>query len=117
MRKLLAGTVLLCWVLAAGAQQTDSKDLDLTVDPQAVVDLSWDASASTVIGYNAYRSDQDGGPYTRLNATVIPILTYAEDTVERGRTYFYVVTAVRADSVESVNSNQAIAVVPPEPSP
>lgn len=117
MRKLLAGTVLLWLALAAGAQQTDTKDLDLMVSPQGIVDLSWDASASTVIGYNAYRSDQDGGPYGRLNAAVIPVLTYADDTVERGRTYFYVVTAVRADSVESVNSNQATAVIPLEPSP
>ncbi len=117
MRRLLAATVLLWLALSAGAQQTDTKDLELTVSPQAIVDLFWNASSSTVIGYNAYRGDQDGGPYGRLNAAVIPVLTYIDDTVERGKTYYYVVTAVRANSVESPYSNQATAVIPSEPSP
>lgn len=117
MRKLPAGIILLglASLLVAGspAQQEDTRDLQLTVSPQGIVDLFWDASpTATVIGYNAYRSEQDGGPYGRLNAAVIPSLGYADDTVERGKTYFYVVTAVDSDSRESVFSNQAVAVIP-----
>jgi hypothetical protein len=119
VRKLLAGIILLglaTLLTSSGAQQTDTQELQLTVTPQGVVELAWDASPTpTVIGYNAYRGGQDGGPYGRLNAAVIPGLTYDDDTVERGKTYYYVVRAVNPDSRESVNSNQATAVIPQEP--
>src|SRR5271154_2730839 len=32
------------------------------------VALSWDASTSSVVGYNIYRGARSGGPYSRLNA-------------------------------------------------
>ncbi len=117
MKKLVLVGILLfeLTTLFLTAQQTDTQDLQLTVTPEAIVDLFWDASpTATVIGYNAYRSKTDGGPYARLNTAVIPGPTYADDTVERGKTYYYVVRAVRSDSVESPNSNQATAVIPQE---
>ncbi len=73
--------------------------------------LSWGASTSTVDGYNVYRSSASGGPYTRINATTLTVLTFDDTTVVAGQTYYYVVTATTA-GVESTYSNEVQAVVP-----
>lgn len=74
--------------------------------------LNWDPSTSTVIGYDVYRGTQSGGPYTRLNPSVIAASTYSDSSVRAGQTYFYVTTAVDSNSVESVYSNEASATIP-----
>ncbi len=76
------------------------------------VDLNWLASPSAVIGYNIYRGNQSGGPYTQTNSSVIPGTTFSDSAVTAGQTYWYVVTAVAADGAESVHSNEAMATVP-----
>jgi fibronectin type 3 domain-containing protein len=76
------------------------------------VDLSWNASASAVVGYNVYRGSQSGGPYTQINSALNATTTYTDATVLGGQTYFYVVTAVDGNNVESTFSNQVQAVVP-----
>jgi fibronectin type 3 domain-containing protein len=75
--------------------------------------LSWDASTSTVLGYNVYRGTQSGGPYgTELNSSLIPTTTFTDTSVQAGQTFFYVVTAVGTDYVESAYSNQMSGTVP-----
>ena len=76
------------------------------------VTLSWTASSSTVVGYNIYRSTTSGGPYTLLNSSPVPGITFTDTTVQAGVTYFYVVTAVDSSGNESVYSNEASATVP-----
>jgi hypothetical protein len=76
------------------------------------VTLSWTASTSTVSGYNVYRSTVSGGPYTKLNSTLVAVTTYADTAVQSGQTYFYVVTAVDSSGVESADSGEASAIVP-----
>jgi hypothetical protein len=76
------------------------------------VTLSWTASTSAVTGYNVYRSSTSGGPYTKMNSTIIAATTYVDSTVISGQTYFYVVTAVDSSNVESANSAEVSAVVP-----
>ncbi|HTZ97560.1 MAG TPA: choice-of-anchor D domain-containing protein [Terriglobales bacterium] len=76
------------------------------------VALSWNASTSTVIGYNVYRGTQNGGPYSKLNSTLEPATAYTDTTVLSGTTYYYVATSVDSNNVESVFSNQAVAQVP-----
>ncbi len=83
-----------------------------TPAPQHSVDLSWNASASAVVGYNVYRGSQSGGPYTQINSALNATTTYTDATVLGGQTYFYVVTAVDGNNVESTFSNQVQAVVP-----
>jgi hypothetical protein len=78
---------------------------------QHSVTLSWAASSSSASGYNVYRSTTSGGPYTKLNSTLLTGLTYTDSTVSSGATYYYVVTDVTS-GVESGFSNQATAVVP-----
>lgn len=80
--------------------------------PQHSVSLSWKPSNSQVIGYNIYRGRQSGGPYTRLNSAMEAGTTYADNSVQGGQTYFYVVTAVAGSGKESAYSNQAQAAIP-----
>ena len=74
--------------------------------------LSWTASTSAVIGYNVYRGTVSGGPFTRLTASVDAAITYSDNSVQAGQTYYYVVTAVDSHSIESVYSNQVSATIP-----
>ena len=76
------------------------------------VSLSWTASTSTVTGYNVYRGGQSGGPYTMLNSALLSGTTYTDATVQAGRTYYYVVTAVNSAGLQSQYSNEVQAVVP-----
>lgn len=76
------------------------------------VDLSWNASASTVNGYRVYRSTQSGGGYQLLTSSLVPVLVFTDSTVQSGQTYFYVVTSVDSQGIESIFSNEANAVVP-----
>jgi hypothetical protein len=76
------------------------------------VSLKWDASTSTVTGYNIYRSTTSGSGFVKLNGSPLTNLTYTDGSVSSGTTYFYVATAVDSGGDESANSNQATAVVP-----
>jgi len=77
------------------------------------VSLSWNVSTSQVAGYNVYRGTVSGGPYTRLNSTLVTgSAIYTDMTVQAGTTYYYVATAVGSGSNERAYSNQAQAVVP-----
>lgn len=79
-------------------------------NPRAV--LNWTASPSaSVTGYNVYRALNSRGPYTRITAAPVAGTTYIDTTVEAGRTYYYVATAVNAKQ-ESPYSNEATVAVP-----
>jgi fibronectin type 3 domain-containing protein len=77
-----------------------------------VVDLSWQPSTSSVAGYNVYRGTVSGGPYAKVNSSLISGTAYADSTVQAGQTYYYVATAVDSNNDESTYSTQASAVVP-----
>jgi fibronectin type 3 domain-containing protein len=77
------------------------------------VSLTWNPSGSSgVVGYNIYRGTGSGGPYTKLNATTLPLTRFTDTTVQAGQTYYYVVTATASTNVESVYSNEVVAPVP-----
>ena len=103
-------------ISAPGAQNSPgvvTVTLTMTAPPvQHSVDLNWNASSDNqVVGYNAYRSTTSGGPYGLL-ASAIGGLTYTDGTVQPGVTYYYVVTATDNQGNESVDSNEAQAVIP-----
>jgi hypothetical protein len=76
------------------------------------VTLNWKASTSSnVVAYNTYRSLVSGGPYGLL-ASTISGLSYIDQAVQSGTTYYYVVTAVNSSGEESADSGQASARVP-----
>ena len=74
--------------------------------------LTWTASTSVVLGYNVYRSSVSGGLYTKLNSSLDAGTTFTDSSVSSGQTYYYVVTALDSNIMESVYSNQATAVIP-----
>jgi fibronectin type 3 domain-containing protein len=74
--------------------------------------LAWTASTSVVAGYNVYRSSISGGPYTKLNFSPDVSTTFTDSSIVSGQTYYYVVTAVDSNNVESIYSNQVTAVIP-----
>lgn len=76
------------------------------------VTLSWTASTSTVAGYRVYRGTSSGGPYTIQTPSPIGAASFTDATVASGNIYFYVTTAVDANSVESDLSNEAQVTVP-----
>jgi fibronectin type 3 domain-containing protein len=76
------------------------------------VSIDWDPSPSTGVAYyNVYRGTASGGPYNLLGRN-ITATSYTDSTVQLGATYFYVTTAVDANRVESVYSNEFPAVIP-----
>ncbi len=79
---------------------------------QHSVSLSWNASTSQVIGYNIYRGASSGGPYTKLNSSLISGLSFTDNNVQSGSTYFYAATSVDSGNTESLYSNLATAVIP-----
>jgi fibronectin type 3 domain-containing protein len=65
-----------------------------------------------VIGYDTYRGTISGGPYAKLTSSPTSQTSYTDLDVKAGDTYYYVVTSVGTDLVESAFSNQVKATVP-----
>jgi hypothetical protein len=97
---------------ASGSPATVSLSGTGVAPVQHSVALTWNASTSTVSGYNVYRSTVSGGPYTKINPSLVAVLNYTDSTVQSGFTYFYVTTAVDGSGNESVFSNEGTAVIP-----
>jgi hypothetical protein len=76
------------------------------------VSLNWAASTSAVRGYYVYSGTQASGPFAKLNSTPIPTTTYTDNSVRSGQTYYYFVTAVDSNGVESADSNEVTAAIP-----
>jgi hypothetical protein len=76
--------------------------------------LSWAASpTSGVVGYYVYRGTAPGGESSSpLNSTLINGTSYADENVAAGATYYYVVTAVASDGVQSAASNETECTIP-----
>jgi len=88
-------------------------NVNFTATPQVAhtVALTWNASTSTVSGYNVYRSTVSGTGYAKISS--LPgVLSFTDSTVLNGTTYYYVTTAVDAAGVESAYSNEATAIIP-----
>ena len=76
------------------------------------VNLSWLAGTSSAVGFYAYRGTQSGGPYTRLDSSLLTSASYSDGTVLSGQTYYYVTTDVDSSGLESSYSNEAFATMP-----
>jgi fibronectin type 3 domain-containing protein len=78
------------------------------------VTLNWVASTDPVAGYNVYRGTNPPGGEgaTPINSTLVAGLTYTDLAVTAGEKVDYVVTAVSAQGVESIHSNEVAVQVP-----
>ena len=72
-----------------------------------IVSLSWKAShiENGIKGYNVYRSEISEGPYNKI-VGLINETHYYDNSVENGKIYYYVVTAVDNKDCESGYSNE-----------
>jgi hypothetical protein len=79
------------------------------------VDLSWQAPTSSptvVAGYNVYRMVSGGSAYTLLNSSSIAATAYTDSGVTSGTTYFYEVTSVDQNKVESSPTSSVSVTIP-----
>ena len=85
---------------------------------QPSVQLSWTQSTSSGVTANCIYRGATAGTYTlpALFCSASPITTYVDNTVVRGQTYHYAVTA-QAGAIESAYSNDATAAIPTAPAP
>lgn len=74
--------------------------------------LSWTPSSSSFAGFNIYRSTVSGGPYTKLDSSLITAESYTDTNVTNGGTYYYVATQVNSSGAESEYSSQVAATIP-----
>ena len=74
------------------------------------VDLDWFPSTlPDVAGYNLYRADASGGPYTKLNGALVVDTDYVDWTAEPGVEYWYVYRVVNTEVEEGPDSDEASA--------
>jgi hypothetical protein len=82
----------------------------------SLVRLDWDDNAeSDLAGYNVYRSQTEGGPYSQVNGTLVTASDYEDAGMTNGTTYYYVVTAVDQASNESPVSSEVSATPSEQP--
>ena len=80
--------------------------------PQHSVSLSWTDANSGIAGYNVYRGNSAGGPFTQINSGLDATPAYSDTSVAAGQTYYYVATAVNESGAESAYSNEVQGAVP-----
>lgn len=69
--------------------------------------LSWDANPEPdIAGYNIYRSQTSGGPYVKVNDTLITLTQYYDTPDTQSIYYYYCVTAQIKAIAESRLSNE-----------
>ena len=76
------------------------------------VSLSWTPSSSTYAGFNVYRGTTSGGPYTRVDTSMISSTSYVDAGVSSGHTYYYVATELNSSGTESGYSSEVSATIP-----
>lgn len=75
------------------------------------VPLQWaDNEEEDLAGYNVYRSTASGSGYTKLNASVVPVSEYVDESADNGTMYYYSITAVDTNDNESIYSVEGCAV-------
>ncbi len=75
------------------------------------VNLEWNASTSSVQGYNVYRGTAPGA-YAKINPSLEPNTSYTDTTVSQGITYYYAATAVNSSGEESAYSTPVQVTIP-----
>jgi Abnormal spindle-like microcephaly-assoc'd, ASPM-SPD-2-Hydin len=76
------------------------------------VTLSWTPGSSSYEGFNVYRGAASGGPYSRVDASMVSNTSYIDSNVTGGQTYYYVATEVDSTGTESGYSSEVSAVIP-----
>ncbi len=81
------------------------------------VELSWlGLSDERSVGVNIYRSTSSGGPYQKINPSIVTDTSYTDAAVTQGTTYYYITRDVTASLEESPDSSE-ISAVPGDATP
>jgi fibronectin type 3 domain-containing protein len=104
--KLVAADSTKTWITSL-----DSTCVTATATAQHSAKLNWRASTSRDVSrYEVYRTTISGGYYGLLASTTG--LSYTDNSVQAGDSYYYVVTAYTSAGLQSGYSNQVKAVIP-----
>lgn len=76
------------------------------------VSLNWTPSSTTYSGFNVYRSSVSGGPYAKVDGSLILTSSYTDSSVSSGQTYYYVATEMDSTGMESGYSSEVSAAIP-----
>ncbi|MBI4691488.1 MAG: DPP IV N-terminal domain-containing protein [Nitrospirae bacterium] len=71
--------------------------------------ISWEYN-DVAAGYNLYSANISGGPYTKVNSSLLNATYYDDTGLTNGIAYYYVVTAVDSSGNESLYSNEAMGI-------
>lgn len=123
--RMLAGYMVLVSLFALGANAqvgpfgAPPPNVATAATPAKFPNLSWNASLTANVTYDAYRGIAPGGPYGKINAAPITVTSYRDAAASFGVLNYYVVLAKDATGKTSVYSNEtsATAVAPTTGSP
>lgn len=99
----------------SGSSSSSSPSPTPTPQPSShSVQVLWDASTSSSLqGYKVYRGQVTGGPYTSVSGLLdTSVLQFSDSNLNAGQTYFYVVTSVDVNGLESAQSSEVSVAVP-----
>jgi Abnormal spindle-like microcephaly-assoc'd, ASPM-SPD-2-Hydin len=105
-----AASATLTFTTGSSSKSTESLT-GTGVSPQVSVSLSWNASTSSVSGYNVYRGTTSG-VYSKINTALDPSTTYTDTTISSGKTYYYAATSVDSNGQESTYSAPTQVAIP-----
>lgn len=74
--------------------------------------VNWDASKSSVVGYNIYRTPAAFESWSKLNSSPVIANSYTDWDVQGGGSYLYTVTSVSPANVESAFSDATLSTIP-----
>ena len=90
----------------------------------ALVTLNWTdppvigLANGAVTGFQIFRATAQTGPYAQIGTTIVGPMTYPDNTVTNGQTYYYYMTGVNSAPMTSANSvtvHATPALAPPAP--
>jgi thiol-disulfide isomerase/thioredoxin len=106
--KTLAAACLLFSNAAFGADAKASGYLEVS---------GWPAPQGNIAGYHLYMSDQPSAGYKKININPVTSTAFTVSGVEVGKTYYFVITQVTKDGVQSRPSQPFTKVAGAAPSP
>ncbi|HYE56320.1 MAG TPA: fibronectin type III domain-containing protein [Chitinophagaceae bacterium] len=100
-------------VPADGVNKPDAaKNLTALALTPTSIQLDWSDNPGPAFdetGFEIYRATTSGGPYTYAGMAAANVLTFVDQNLASGKTYYYIVRAVNNTSAAAANSNQASA--------
>jgi hypothetical protein len=82
------------------------------ISSNTAVHLNWEESPVSVAGYVVYRAGEPSGPYTRISGSAVSAAEFIDTGLAAGHTYYYVVSSLGVDEVETEYSQPIMATVP-----